>query len=357
VTLFIGDFSHYDDTFTLAIAQRVRADGIVALSHKVSEGLGGLDDEADECFTYSRQAGFEFIGAYGIPRTGDGAAQARVLVNRCDAIAPWWRTFPGWFWQVDLERWPYDSVSPQDGREYADELAKTGKRVLVYASKGQYGDALRGWPYPLWNANYPSSRQAGYRALYPGDQGVGWGSYSGQVPAFWQYASSATIGGLTTCDISAYRGTLDQLRALLTTGGVHPNTSTGGDDVSLDDPIPGTGTPDAHKQPRSGKEVLSDLWWMTGAAGYTGWQAEQLLNSRKILAGQAASQKREEATLAALTALASGGTSVDTAAVLARINEVAEQESAAVTALHQELADLRAARAAAAQAEAGALAE
>jgi hypothetical protein len=357
MTLFLGDFSHYDDTFTLSIAQRIKADGIVGLSHKVSEGLGGLDDEADECFTYSRQAGFEFIGGYGVVRTGDGAAQARVMIARCDVIAPWWRSFPGWFWQVDLERWDYDNVSAQDGREYADELAKTGKRVVVYASKGQYGDSLRGWPYPLWNANYPSSRQAPYRSLYPGDSGPGWVTYSGQMPAFWQYASSATIGGLTTCDVSAYRGTLDQLRALITGRVSTSSISTGGDDVSLSDPIPGTGTPDAHKQDRSGKEVLHDVWWALGAAGYSDWQAEQLLNTRRILAGQAASQKREEATLAALTALASGGTSVDTAAVLARINEVAEQESAAVTALHQELADLRSARAAAAQAEATALAE
>lgn len=341
MTLFLGDFSHYDDTFTLAIAQRIKADGIVGLSHKVSEGTGGLDDEADECFNCSKAAGFEFIGGYGVVRTGDGAAQARVMVARCDVIAPWWRSYPGWFWQVDLERWDYDNVSAQDGREYADELARTGKRVVVYASRTQYGDSLRGWPYPLWNANYPSSRQAGYRSLYPGDNGPGWVTYSGQMPAFWQYASSATIGGLTTCDVSAYRGTVDQLRALLATGGGVHTDSTGGDDVSLDDPIPGTGTNDAHKLPRSGKEVLHDEWWALGAGGYDGWQTEGLRNSRAAVAGIAGLTVKLDALAAAFTALTTGGTSVDTAAILAHIDQVASVESERVAALTAQVAELQ----------------
>jgi hypothetical protein len=239
VTLFIGDFSHYDDNITPAVAARIRADGIVAVSHKISEGTGGYDAEAGEAFNSFRAAGFDLIGAYAVPRTGDGRGQARVAIARADAIAPWWRSYPGWFWQVDLERWPYDAVPAVDGREMADEFAATGKRVVVYASHSQYGDQLRAWPYPLWNADYASSRQAPYQALYPGDSWTplhgsgsgawrgGWTPYSGQQPTFLQYASSATIGGLTTCDVSAYRGTLDQLRALLTSGGGTP-TSTGG---------------------------------------------------------------------------------------------------------------------------------
>jgi hypothetical protein len=240
VTVFIGDFSHYDDNITPAVAARIKADGIVAVSHKISEGTGGYDVEAGEAFNSFRGAGFDLIGAYAVPRTGDGRAQARVAIARADAIAPWWRSFPGWFWQVDLERWPYDAVPAVDGREMADEFATTGKRVVVYASHSQYGNQLAGWPYPLWNADYATSREAPYRDLYPGDSWTplhgsgssawrgGWTPYSGQTPTFLQYASSATIGGLTTCDVSAYRGTVDQLRALLTGRAVTPS-STGAD--------------------------------------------------------------------------------------------------------------------------------
>jgi hypothetical protein len=218
MTEFLGDFSHYDDYITPTVAARMKAEGLAAVSHKVTEGMGGYDEEAALAFASWRQVGFDLIGAYGVVRSGDGAAQARVLISQCDRIAPWWRDMPGWWWQVDLERWPYDSVSPQDGREYADELARTGKKVVVYASKTQYGDSLRGWPYAIWNANYPSSRLAYWRDLYPGDNGPGWVSYSGQMPAFWQFASSATIAGLSTSDISAFRGTRTQLYALLASG-------------------------------------------------------------------------------------------------------------------------------------------
>ena len=232
MTQFIADFSHYDGHIDVATALRIKADGIAAATHKLGEGTGGVDPEAASGLAALRDAGFQLIGAYGVPRTGDGAAEARSLIALADQVCPWWRSFPGWFWQTDLERWPYDSVSPTVGLAYARTLAATGKRVVLYASKGQYGDQLTGCGFPLWNANYPSSRQAPYRSLYPGDSGPGWVTYSGQVPAFWQYASSATIGGLTTCDISAYRGTYAQLVALLT-GASSP--TTGGLDMEQTD--------------------------------------------------------------------------------------------------------------------------
>jgi len=373
VTVFIGDFSHYDDRITVDVAKRIRADGIVAVSHKISEGTGGYDAEAGEAFASFRDAGFDLIGAYAVPRTGDGREQARVAIARADAIAPWWRSYPGWFWQVDLERWGYDNVSAQDGREMADELATTGKRVVVYASHGQYGNQLAGWPYPLWNADYATSRQAGYRDLYPGDSWTplhgsgsgawrgGWTPYSGQTPTFLQYASSATIGGLTTSDVSAYRGTLDQLRALLTGRAVTPSST--GADMELNTQIPGSGY-GSKPETLDVRLALIDLTKALDPYDTSAWQNEQLRNTRTLLAGQAAAEKRDAAFAAALQALAAGGTSVDTAAVIAHIDQATTLETTAMAALHDELtaaraevAELRAKLAAAAQAEAGALAQ
>lgn len=64
-----------------------------------------------------------------------------------------------------------------------------------------------------------------------------------------------------------------------------------------------------------------------------------------------------DALTAAVHALAAGGTSVDTASVLARINEVAAAESTTVAALAAQVAELQHKLAAAAAAEAGALAQ
>src|SRR5262249_27971909 len=93
--------------------------------------------------------------------------------------------------------------------------SRSRRRVVVYASHGQYGDRLRGLGHPLWNANYPTSRQAGFKDLYPGDSYPGWTAYSGQTPPLCQYTSSATTPGRTTCDANAFRGTITQLLTLI----------------------------------------------------------------------------------------------------------------------------------------------
>ncbi len=74
----------------------------------------------------------------------------------------------------------------------------------------------------------------------------------------------------------------------------------------------------------------------------------------QLLTAAVADAVRDAATKAVLDALAAGGTSVDTAAVIARINEVAAAESATVTALRAQVASLRADLAEAAHAAADA---
>jgi hypothetical protein len=117
-----------------------------------------------------------------------------------------------------LERWPYDNVAAAQGVTCARLLrAATGRCVVLYASRGQYGDSLTGWDGPLWNADYRGGPG------YPGDGWVaadkgaaaGWAPYSGTAPAILQYTSSATIAGLTTCDKNAFRGSLDDFRMMI----------------------------------------------------------------------------------------------------------------------------------------------
>jgi hypothetical protein len=74
-----------------------------------------------------------------------------------------------------------------------------------------------------------------------------------------------------------------------------------------------------------GGEQAGTPMWLVGAV-------------KQLQAATAADEIRDKAALAAIQALAAGGTSVDTAAVIARINAVAEAESAAISALHDQLA-------------------
>jgi hypothetical protein len=77
---------------------------------------------------------------------------------------------------------------------------------------------------PLWNANYGANQAGPYRELYPGDGSSRWAPYSGRAPMLLQFGSRATIGSQPGCDINAFRGTYEQLKALIE-----------GDDVALSD--------------------------------------------------------------------------------------------------------------------------
>lgn len=219
MTEYVWDLSHYDGAISRATLAAARAEGIAAIVHKIGEGADpGLDDRFDNTVLgAARDEGFPLLGGYQVVRSGPAAAQVDELLALADRDERWWRTFPGWFWMVDLERWPYDPVPAATGISVAQLLRqRTGRQVLLYASRGQYGDTLTGWDGPLWNACYVTG-SGPFTALYPGDSWApGWAPYSGQTPALVQFSSSATIAGLTRRDVSAFRGSLTQLTTTLT---------------------------------------------------------------------------------------------------------------------------------------------
>jgi hypothetical protein len=247
VTVFFCDASDYDWGRGNVDVTAMAADGIVGLTAKATESTNVRHIHLADALNRGRAAGIPVLGAYHVVRSAPNVqAQVDYFLGYLDSAVPWWRDWPGFILQVDLEKWPYDPVTIVDGdgpiaarhglpRMSEDRTiiaAGTGAGftaalraaaprnayVVVYASKGQYGDALTGIGVPLWNANYPSSRNAPYRDMYPGDAGPGWVTYSGQMPIFWQYASTATIDGQPTCDINAFRGTRADLINLVTKG-------------------------------------------------------------------------------------------------------------------------------------------
>lgn len=219
MTLYGWDTSHYDGIITLGAARAARAEGIVFATAKIGEGRN-YDDPADSTNLRNlRDAGIPLLAGYYVPRSGvPVAAQVDNLIRLADRDEPWWRDFPGWGWQVDLERWQYDPVPAEVGIEFGYQVQdRTDRIALMYASRGQYGNQLTAWDGALWNADYPSARQAPFKDLYPGDDyRHGWNPYSGKTPDLLQYASSATIGGMSTCDANAFRGSFPELVALWT---------------------------------------------------------------------------------------------------------------------------------------------
>lgn len=338
VRTFGWDTSHYDGTISGAVARAAYAAGIRFATAKIGEG-GSYDDPLDGTnLANLKAAGIPVLGGYYVVRsTPDPAAQVARCLFLADRDEPWWREFDGWFWQVDLERWPTDSVQPAQGIAFGEQLrAATGRGVLMYASKGQYGDSLTGWVGDLWNANYRTNRQAPFADLYPGDSSPGWDAYSGRVPAILQYASTASIDGLTTCDANAFKGSVDDLLKLIRKGA--PDMS-GFDKTDLNTLLKTAAFPYA-SAPGATPVVTPSV-----SLGTT-WLATRT-NTDKLVASQADQSKQLAALLAAVTTLAAGGTSVDTAAVLAAVRDEGAKESEAMAAILAELHDTRAKLAAA----------
>jgi len=198
-------------------------DGIQFFTHKATEATSTRHTHYGEAMRRARDAGIPVLGAYHVVRSSPSvSAQVDYYLSYLDSQTPWWRNFPGWFIQVDLEKWSYDNVSASIGEAFADIVEqRTGRKAVIYASRGQYGDQLSGTSHELWNANYGSDPIGPYLACYAargGDTGPGWAGYSGRIPVFWQYGSRTRIGAQGTCDANAFRGTLDQLRALINGG-------------------------------------------------------------------------------------------------------------------------------------------
>lgn len=216
MTIFGWDASDYDWERGPMDLKAAARDGIKFFSFKATEGTFVKHKHYGESLTRAKAAGIPFLGAYHVVRTGNVAEQVDYLLHYVDAATPWWRDFPGWFFQVDLERWEYDNVSPATGIAFADLLVKRTNRVaLLYASKGMYGNSLSGAHHPLWNANYGQNEAGHYRKRYPGDSGRGWDTYSGKTPVIWQFGSTTTIGSQQTCDANAFRGTEADFRRLI----------------------------------------------------------------------------------------------------------------------------------------------
>lgn len=215
MTLYGWDASDFDwprGPMDLGAAYR---DGIRFFTHKATEGTGVQHVHYGEAMSRARSAGIPFLGAYHVVRSGDVAAEVAYFLTYLDRETPWWGEHPGFFFQVDLEKWPYDPVTANQGVVFGGEAQKAGGKVsLLYASQGQFGNGLGG-SLALWNANYGTNPVAHYRDAYPGDTGVGWSAYSGRVPRVWQYGSQLRIGSQPGCDANAFRGTEADFAAMI----------------------------------------------------------------------------------------------------------------------------------------------
>jgi hypothetical protein len=206
----------------------------------------------------------------------------------------------------------------------------------------------------------PIYRAAGYGlGLYAPWDALGWAQRDGLVDVYWQAGMSTAWSGRRNAN--AWPGAHLRQRRNAVIAGVDCDTndiliaqfgqagpggsaitpSSTGADMELNTQIPGSGYGSTPKT-LDLRLALIDLTKALDPYDASSWQNEQLRNTRALLAGQAAAEKRDTAFAAALQALTAGGTSVDTAAVIAHIDQATTLETTAMAALHEELTAARA---------------
>jgi hypothetical protein len=201
--IWLVDISNYQGNFNVAQAGR--------------EGLTYQDPRFDTFIPQIKAAGL-IPGAYHFLRAGDGAAQARAFHARVASHGG-----PGGFLcACDNEK---DATWDVTRAFYAEWNRLTGGHPLMMYS-GDWWWNPRGWngssltPY-LWTSHYVSGTGTG-SALYAKVPASWWTpGYGGwNTATILQFSSSATVAGQTV-DVNAFRGTLNELRALT---GARPDT-------------------------------------------------------------------------------------------------------------------------------------
>jgi GH25 family lysozyme M1 (1,4-beta-N-acetylmuramidase) len=309
-----------------------RSAGIDFFTHKATEATGTHHVHYGEALRRARDAGVPVLGAYHVVRSPRNArAEVDFFLSYLDSQTPWWRTWPHFFLQVDLEKWPYDSVPAGEGEDFADiAQALTGKLAVIYASKGQYGDSLAGTSHDLWNANYGSNPAVDFRTAYPGNDSPRWAAYSGRVPKLLQYGSNTTIGRQHGCDANAFRGTVEDLKRWIS-----PTEGTD-DDMSSERLEWWADATEFGRDQVAGGPVAGRKMWIVEAIKDTRAKVAALSDAAAAeVVRDAANAKTIDALASALRA---GGGNVETAAILAGIDQAVANATGPLKTI---IADLR----------------
>ena len=177
----------------------------------------------------ARRAGMDLIGGYHNLIRGDAASIARqvdYLRRELDRVGATWA-------MLDVERYPelvsnglwprFDDVS-----QFVSRWRAVDRRVLAIYLPRWIWDGHMGRPdlrplrCPLVASDYGTNPDGSPSAVYQargGDSGRGWNAYGGVTPSVWQFGSNIDCPGASgQTDVNAFRGSLTELRAFLTTG-------------------------------------------------------------------------------------------------------------------------------------------
>ena len=205
MTIFYPDVSSYQAGISFA--------GCVIAMVKATENNDYRNPDYAAAKTRAANAGAYFC-AYHFLHAGNGAGQAQYAFGVVGADVPLMIDFEPAYVNGVLSSAPQIS----DAVAFINEYRSLGGTVyLLYLPhwywQGNLGQASLS-PVIDLGMLLVSSDYTGYS-----DTGPGWAAYGGMTPVVWQYTSSASLNGVVNVDMNAYKGTLADFQAQVTTGG------------------------------------------------------------------------------------------------------------------------------------------
>lgn len=198
MTLFYPDISGYEAGISLS--------GMSAVVVKATEGTTYTNPDYARVARDATSRGIPWAAYHFLHHNSSPSAQAQFF-HSVAGNAPC---------MLDVETAGDGSkATVQDCLDFTNELVTFGGRVRLAYLPHWYWQAL-GSPslVPLAVAGIAlvSSQYTTYS-----DTGPGWASYGGVAPTVWQYTDAHSLNGFTV-DYNAYRGSVDEFRALLNGG-------------------------------------------------------------------------------------------------------------------------------------------
>jgi peptidoglycan hydrolase-like protein with peptidoglycan-binding domain len=201
MTIYYPDISSYNAGVSL--------NGAPAVCIKVTEGTSYVNPDYSPALGRAHSAG-AYAFAYHFLRQGNAAAQA------------------GWAHQhagstplmLDFE--PTGNSSPQvgDATAFIDEYRKLGGIIHLNYFPHWYWQQIGGPSLQPFVSRDLFLVSSAYTTYTDEPRGIGWLPYGGQYPSIWQYTSGHPFNGQKV-DFNAFRGSLDQLKAMVSAG-EHP---------------------------------------------------------------------------------------------------------------------------------------
>lgn len=198
MTIFFPDISSYQTGFPLT--------GIPAIVVKATEGIGYVNPDYSRVVHEAQARGLLQV-SYHFLRRSNAANQANFALSVIGAGVPT---------MLDVEP-SSDGVGPtmRDVFDFMTQYRALGGVLhLAYLPRWYWRDLGSPDLTPL-EANGLHVVSSLYTTY--SDDGPGWAAYGGVAPVIWQFTDSYRLNGYTV-DLNAYRGTVDELRTLVTGG-------------------------------------------------------------------------------------------------------------------------------------------